>query len=493
MKPTPASGAAAIKRPEMSRPIRLAFETRVIEQDDTVLDYGCGHGEDLRGLEGNGIEAFGWDPVHIPEGELREAAIVNLSYVINVIESPAERREVLRAAWGYARKALVVAVRTDNEARTLSAATPRGDGWVTSKGTFQRFYGQAEARDWLDETLGVKTVPLSVGVFVAFKNEAAAQAWLDVRQRERRQALRLRRETGPRETKRDRDYAEHAELLAPLETFLADRGRLPDVDECSWTQPLLEVFGSLARAFQVVRHGASEAFWESGAAARGDELRVRFGLARIRKRPKFFELPRNVQRDVKALFGSYKNACEQADALLFSAGDLAAVTAAAKEAPVGKLTPEALYVHTDFRDTLPVVLQVYVGCAETLVGNVVDVDIVKLHLDKHRISFLSYPNFDKDPHPALAESWVVNLRPLDVAPRDYRERANPPVLHRKELFVGDDYPLAEKFARLTAQKDRHGLLDEPQRIGTRQAWEARLAEAGWTLRGHRLVRARGGP
>ena len=155
----------------MSRPIRLAFETRVIEQDDTVLDYGCGHGEDLRALEGNGIEAFGWDPVHIPEGELRAADIVNLSYVINVIESPTERREVLRAAWGYARKALVVAVRTDNEARTLSAATPRGDGWVTSKRTFQRFYGQAEARDWLDETFGVKTVPLSVGVLVAFKED----------------------------------------------------------------------------------------------------------------------------------------------------------------------------------------------------------------------------------------------------------------------------------------------------------------------------------
>lgn len=492
MEPKRSGGAAAIKRPEMSRPVRVAFETRVIGKTDTVLDYGCGHGEDLRALDDNGVEATGWDPVHMPDGELRQADVVNLGYVVNVIESPDERQEVLRTAWAYARKALVVAVRTSSEVRTLSAATPRGDGWITSKGTFQRFYGQAEARDWLDETLNVKTIPLSVGVFVAFRDEAAAQAWLDVRQRERRQALRLRRETGPRETKRDRDYAEHAELLAPLETFLADRGRLPEVDEDSWTQPVVEVFGSLPRAFQVVRHVASEPFWEAGAAARGDELRVRFALARIRKRPKFSELPRGVQRDVKALFGSYKQACEQADALLFSAGDLAAVTAAAKEAPVGKLTPEALYLHTDFRDTLPILLQVYLGCAETLVGNVFDANMIKLHLDKHRVSFLVYPDFDRDPHPALAESWVVDLRGLDVAPRDYRDRDNPPVLHRKELFVGDDYPQAGKFARLTAQEDRHRLLDEPQRIGTRQGWEARLAETGWKLHGHRLVRDREG-
>jgi hypothetical protein len=42
---------------------------------------------------------------------------------------------------------------------------------------------------------------------------------------------------------------------------------------------------------------------------------------------------------------------------------------------------------------------------------------------------------------------------------------------------------------LTHQEERHGLLDEAATIGTRAGWQARLATAGFTLRGHRLVRA----
>jgi len=35
---------------------------------------------------------------------------------------------------------------------------------------------------------------------------------------------------------------------------------------------------------------------------------------------------------------------------------------------------------------------------------------------------------------------------------------------------------------------KHGLLDDPATIGTRQWWQARLDAAGFALRGHRLVR-----
>jgi len=34
------------------------------------------------------------------------------------------------------------------------------------------------------------------------------------------------------------------------------------------------------------------------------------------------------------------------------------------------------------------------------------------------------------------------------------------------------------------------LLDETATIGTREGWERRLAERGFTVRGHRLVRRR---
>ena len=72
----------------------------------------------------------------------------------------------------------------------------------------------------------------------------------------------------------------------------------------------------------------------------------------------------------------------------------------------------------------------------------------------------------------------------------YRLAENPPVLHRKETFLAPTHPLFTKFARLTRQEERHGLLDNAATIGTRAGWQARLAESGFRLAGHRLLRVR---
>src|SRR5439155_4343253 len=113
---------------------------------------------------------------------------------------------------------------------------------------------------------------------------------------------------------------------------------------------------------------------------------------------------------------------------------------------------------------------------------------VKLHRFSGKLSYLVYPEFDTDPHPALARcvKLALRTRPLDCY--DYAGAANPPVLHRKETFLHPEHPLAARFARLTRQEERHGLLDDAAGIGTRDGWQRRLAATGFTLRGHRLVR-----
>ena len=68
------------------------------------------------------------------------------------------------------------------------------------------------------------------------------------------------------------------------------------------------------------------------------------------------------------------------------------------------------------------------------------------------------------------------------------DAANRPILHRKETFLTPDYPQHARFALVTAQEEKHGLLDDSATIGTRDGWEARLEAAGFALRGHRLVR-----
>ena len=482
------AGATAMKRVELSRPLRLALETGVIRAVDDVFDYGCGHGTDLDFLTELGHDADGWDPHHRPTAELRSAAVVNLGYVLNVIENPAERAQALEQAWQLATRALVVAVRTVDEARFVSSGTAHADGVVTGADTFQRFFTQAEARSYIDGLLEVQSIPIGPGVFVAFSDEVAEQQWLENRSALRRRVRRLRRIVEPRKTIRDHVYEQHRDCLRPLEEFIAERGRLPADDEQPWTEPIIDALGSLPRAFQVIRHVAQHPWWDDAAEDRRQELLVRFALARLRKRPRFTALPLGVQQDVRALFGSYKAACEKADSLLFSIGDHDSLRRAAAASPIGKRTPDAIYVHIDATDLLPTELRVFLGATDALIGTVPEASLVKAHLDKPRVSYLVYPDFDTDPHPALAESWVVDFRELDVRPHDYRSRANPPVLHRKELFVAPDHPRYDTFKRLTHQEERHGLLDEPLAIGTRDGWNLRLEEHRWELRGHRLVR-----
>jgi hypothetical protein len=62
------------------------------------------------------------------------------------------------------------------------------------------------------------------------------------------------------------------------------------------------------------------------------------------------------------------------------------------------------------------------------------------------------------------------------------------VLHRKETFLLPEHELYAKFARLTAQEEKQGLLDEPSGIGTREGWSQRLSERGFVLKGYRLLR-----
>jgi hypothetical protein len=84
----------------------------------------------------------------------------------------------------------------------------------------------------------------------------------------------------------------------------------------------------------------------------------------------------------------------------------------------------------------------------------------------------------------------VNRRTRQIDSADSAQSGNPPILHRKETFLTAGHPLHGKFARLTAQEEKNGLLDETSGIGTRDGWQARLTERGFTLKGHRLVKAR---
>jgi DNA phosphorothioation-associated putative methyltransferase len=123
----------------------------------------------------------------------------------------------------------------------------------------------------------------------------------------------------------------------------------------------------------------------------------------------------------------------------------------------------------------------------TLTGTVEDATIVKLNRIVSKVSYLAYPDFDTDPHPALATSVRADLRTLHLKYRDFRQSENPPILHRKETLVASDYPRREEFARLTAREEEFDLFAEPAGIGTRNRWLELLEAKGLRLNDHELM------
>jgi DNA phosphorothioation-associated putative methyltransferase len=461
--------------------MRLALGDGLISPSTPVFDYGCGRGGDIQRLREQGIPCDGWDPVHRPESPRTPAEVVNLGYVVNVIEDAEERAEVLRASWALARKVLVVAARLEIDVLQAPGVSLQ-DGFVTRLGTFQKLYHQDELRRWIDSVLETPSVPAGPGIFYVFREEAARQSFLASRHHRRGVAPGIRRS--------DALFEQHKSLLQPLLDFLGAHGRLPQPEELAGAQALSEALGSIPRAFRIIRAVVDETQWDEVQQRRTEDLLVYLALSRFDRRPKLSDLPATLRFDMRAFFTSYQAACELADALLFSAGHMPSIHRLCQESKVGKLTPSALYVHESALPHLAPVLRIYEGCARAFTGSVEGANIIKLHRDSPRVSYLSYPDFEVDPHPALQASLLVELQTFRMDLRHYEQVANPPVLHRKEEFVTPEHPLREKFARLTAQEERHGLYASPERIGTRNGWEQVLHEQGVSLRGHRVVKTR---
>jgi DNA phosphorothioation-associated putative methyltransferase len=469
----------AIRRGDFSRPVKCLLRDGLITSAATMFDYGCGRGEDLDLLAAEGYQCSGWDPAYRPDASRHPADIVNLGYVLNVIEDPAERSSTLRQAWDLATRLLVASAQVAMDGR---GKTPVefGDGVLTTRGTFQKIYDQGELKGYLEECLGTDAIPAAPGVFYLFKDEAARQMFL---------ANRFRRlPVPPRKPISERQFEEHRALLEPFAEMVAALGRLPEPTEFPQAAEVISGFGSFKRAFALIRKVRGEEDWEGTRRQRTEDLLVYLALARFRHRPPLSQLPRVLQLDMKAFFGTYSRACGQADELLFKAGDPAAIDEACKRARVGKLLPDDLYVHRSALDHLEPLLRIYEGCGRAYLGEVEGANIIKIHRRTGKLSYLVYPDFESDPHPALLRCVRLCLRSRRLDCYDYAQSSNPPILHRKETFLHPEHPLFEKFARLTRQEEQHGLFANAAGIGTRAAWEARLREAGFALRGHRLVR-----
>ena len=469
---------AAIKRSDYSRPVKCLWRDRMITPDRTLFDYGCGHGDDLAGLRQDGVDCEGFDPVFRPDVLPQQADIVNIGYVLNVIEDLDERRSTLRKAWLLTTRMLCVAARVvmgESSGREVEY----GDGLVTSIGTFQKYYTQAELREYIEDTTGEEALPAAPGVFYVFRDEELKSQFL---------SNRVRRSIAvPRMRIAEARFEEHKDILEPLIATVLSLGRLPAEDEFEHAPAVVEVFGSLQRAFALVKKVTAQEDWDSIHTARVEDLTVYLALSKFGKRPKMVHLPKRTQRDIRTFFGSYKRACESADALLFAAGDPNAIDEACRASKLGRLTSNALWLDRDAVASLAPILRIYEGCARAYLGSMDDMSIVKLHRFSGKVSYLSCEDFERDAHPAITSTVKLSLRTLRLDYFDQSDSVNPLLLDQKERMVTEEHRLRSKFERLSRQEFKHGLLDNETDILSRRQWEERFNLLGLTHRGHRLL------
>lgn len=458
---------AAMFRTELSRPMKLAIEAGFLAEGTRIFDYGCGRGKDLEWLQEQGYSCQGWDPYYRSETAFTAAEVVNLGYVINVIESQKERREALIKAWELTERVLIVSAQILVRDRNNNHI-PYGDGVVTRRNTFQKYYEQEELKLYIDQVLGVDSVPMDLGVYAVFRDSAQAETF-----RASRFHSRVRT---PRVRKPSKKFEDYQEQLQPLMEFVTERGRLPIKGELPQEAEVLTGLGTFYQAFKLILQATNAEEWDAITDKRRNDLLVYLALSHFKHIPQPRELEPVIRTDFKRLFGTYRSAQILAEQMLFSIGDLGFIAKCCHHAPIGKKTETAFSIHANYLDTLDPRLRLYEGCANRTIGRLTDATVIKFHLDQPKISYQFYPDFDLDPHPVLALSMQISLQDLQVRYKDFTHHHNPPILHEKHLLVAPDYPDYEVFAALSHQERLLGLLEDEKLIRTHQGWLKALRE-----------------
>ncbi|WP_277994438.1 DNA phosphorothioation-associated putative methyltransferase [Aeromonas encheleia] len=241
----------ALVRHELSAPMKMLARHGYLNGDYGLFDYGCGRGDDLRELEAHGIDALGWDPNFRPDGEKVASHLVNLGFVINVIEDHDERIDALLGAWELTQALLVVSAMLANET-FIAQFTPYKDGVITSRNTFQRYYNQIELKHYIDRTLDDNAIAVGPGIFYIFKDKLEEQRFLEQRQRRSHSWQQLTSPMIHHQATAALLIARHQPLFEAFWQRALTLGRIPANDEFEQGETLRAITGSHRKAMTML-------------------------------------------------------------------------------------------------------------------------------------------------------------------------------------------------------------------------------------------------
>ena len=453
----------ALYRTGLSKPIRAALDAGLIKQGTSIFDYGCGRGTDADLLRDLGYTVSAWDPAFFPDEPKAHADIVNLGYVLNVIENPRERIEVLHDAWTHTRQALVVSTLIKGQ-EGHSRAECHGDGVITSRRTFQKYFEQGELQGMLEAALDSEAHALSIGIFVVFREASLAQSFEEGRRRRSIDWVTLSRRFVPRRRPKQSRiaalYERHGELLNAFWTRSLELGRIPKTGEFAREAELRDAAGTPVSVHRLMVNHHGTASFDQAARQRKEDLLVYLALASFRKRIPQKHLDPQLQEDLVAFFGSYAKAQTAGLELLMSLSSEDTLWDVANGLPFGWRDPVERHfvIHNSLLDRLPPALRVFIECGAILYGDPHEADLIKLHLRSRKVSFLIYEDFFRKPFPELKTRIKVDLARLQVAVFEYGLSLPSQLLFYKERFLAEDHALRARMEQISRRLAKLGVL-----------------------------------
>ncbi len=155
---------------------------------------------------------------------------------------------------------------------------------------------------------------------------------------------------------------------------------------------------------------------------------------------------------------------------------------------IGRKLGKMHYIHKSAISYLPVNEKNTLQIALSLVNDSLVWNLAKISVLGDTVSLLYYKEFENQIFPILTSSVIVKIKENSIKYIDYSKRDNPPVLHRKELFLAPDDLRIEQFAKITAFCEKEGLFDNASYIGTIKKWEKRLADNNYKVEGQIIVK-----
>ncbi|MEM5549522.1 DNA phosphorothioation-associated putative methyltransferase [Pseudoalteromonas neustonica] len=433
----------AIVRHELSAPLKTLAKNGFLNGEYSIFDYGCGRGDDLRELEAHGIDALGWDLNYRPDSDKVISDIVNIGFVINVIEDRDERIEALLGAWELSQKLLVVSAMLGNET-LISQFQPYKDGVITSRNTFQKYYTQAELKAFIEMSVDENAIAVAPGIYYIFKDKQLEQHFL---QNRHKRTYKWQHLTAPEPVNEEQArilFTQHQQLFESFWLTCLTLGRCPANNEFAQSGKIKEVIGSNKKALQLVLKWFEEDELKTAETMRKEDLLLYFALAMFEKRKPYTQQPEDLKRDIKAFFDTYKIAQHQAKELLFKIADIEAINEncvkANKTFPASKLNYEekvlhSLTFHKMYLEKLPLLLRIYVGAALQLYGELDDIQLIKIHVTSGKVTLLGYEDFDNDPTPKLKERVKIKMAVQNVDFFDSKNMTEKPILLDKHNYL----------------------------------------------------------